>query len=64
MRKLKKLEDIISVSVVHWFAGDQGWEFAEGLGCTPDSVNHVQYLYQVYTIADSAYTGRITVPVL
>ncbi|MBV7338765.1 glutathione S-transferase family protein [Chloroflexi bacterium TSY] len=64
VRKLKKLEDIISVSVVHWFAGDQGWEFAEGPGCTPDSVNNAQYLHQVYTLADPAYTGRVTVPVL
>lgn len=63
-RALKGLEDIISVSVVHWFMGDQGWTFKAGDGSTPDPVCHAQFLYQIYTAADPDYTGRVTVPVL
>jgi len=29
-RKLKRLENVISVSVVHWYMGEQGWEFSRG----------------------------------
>jgi putative glutathione S-transferase len=63
-RKLKRLEDIISVSVVEPVMADQGWIFGSGPGVTPDSVNGFEYLHQVYTAADARYTGRVTVPVL
>jgi len=61
LRKLKGLEDVISVDPVHWFMGESGWEFdAEH----PDSVNGARYLHQVYTQAKPDYTGRVTVPTL
>ena len=63
-RAVKGLEDVISVSVVHWHMADQGWEFKDGPGCTPDAVNGARYLHQVYTKARPDYTGRVTVPVL
>jgi putative glutathione S-transferase len=63
-RKLKGLERAITVSVVHWLMADQGWTFAEGPGCTGDTVNEADYLHQVYTLAKPAYSGRVTVPVL
>ena len=63
-RKLKRLDGAIGLSVVHWYMGDNGWEFADGPGCVPDSVNGAQYLYEIYRKARSDYTGRITVPVL
>ncbi|HCN17545.1 MULTISPECIES: glutathione S-transferase family protein [Psychrobacter] len=63
-RKLKGLEDIISMSVVHPFMGDKGWTFAEGKGVIADPVVHARYLYEVYTAAKSDYTGRVTVPIL
>jgi putative glutathione S-transferase len=63
-RKLKGLEDIISVSVVHWLMLENGWTFADGPGIVPDPINHAQYLYEVYTAAKADYTGRVTVPVL
>ncbi len=63
-RKLKRLDGAIGLSVVHWYMGDNGWEFAEGPGCVPDSVNGARYLYEIYRKARSDYTGRITVPVL
>ncbi|MGD9762768.1 MAG: glutathione S-transferase family protein [Candidatus Binatia bacterium] len=68
-RKLKKLENLISVSVVEPYMGENGWVFAgaEGAatpGATRDSVNGADYLHQVYTAAEPCYTGRVTVPVL
>ncbi|WP_044561437.1 glutathione S-transferase family protein [Azospirillum sp. B4] len=64
MRALKGLEDMISVSVVHWRMLEEGWTFAEGSGTVPDTVNRARVLYQVYQAADPNYTGRVTVPVL
>lgn len=63
-RALKELEDMISLSVVHWLMGEQGWTFADGPGVIPDPINHAGVLHQVYTAAKTDYTGRVTVPVL
>jgi putative glutathione S-transferase len=63
-RKLKKLEEIIPVSVVHWHMGAEGWTFEQGPGTVPDSVNGAAKLYEVYLKADPHYSGRVTVPVL
>jgi putative glutathione S-transferase len=63
-RKLKGLEDAISVSVVHWRMLDQGWTFEEGLGVVPDPIHGARYLHEVYAAAKPDYTGRVTVPVL
>ncbi len=63
-RKLKRLDDVVSVSVVHWHMGEYGWEFLEGPGATPDDVNGARFLHEIYTRAESDYSGRVTVPVL
>ncbi|MEO6601914.1 MAG: glutathione S-transferase family protein [Polyangiaceae bacterium] len=63
-RTLKGLEDAISISVVHPHMGDNGWEFAEFPGATPDTLYGARYLYEIYTRAQADYTGRVTVPVL
>jgi len=64
MRALKGLEDLVSISVVHWRMLDQGWTFDEGEGVVPDPIRQARYLYQVYQASDPAYTGRVTTPVL
>lgn len=64
LRKLKGLEEIIPVSVVHWHMGAEGWTFEEGRGATGDPLNGTSHLHQIYTKADPHYTGRVTVPVL
>ncbi|WP_201833444.1 glutathione S-transferase family protein [Microvirga zambiensis] len=64
MRKLKGLEDMIGLSVVHWRMLDQGWTFEDGPGVIADPINGARYLHQVYTAAKPDYTGRVTVPVL
>lgn len=63
-RRLKGLEQMISLSVVHWLMRDEGWTFKPGEGVVPDTVNGASKLYEVYVKADPHYTGRVTVPVL
>jgi putative glutathione S-transferase len=64
-RKLKGLEDAVSVSVVDPVRIDQGWEFApEKSGCTEEPIFGAEYLREVYVAADPDYTGRVSVPVL
>jgi len=63
-RALKGLEDMISVSVVHWLMAENGWTFQAGDGVVEDSINNAQYMHQVYTAAMPDYSGRVTVPVL
>jgi len=63
-RKLKKLEDAISFSVVHHFMGENGWTFKNEDGATGDDLYGLDYLHQIYTKADPHYSGRVTVPVL
>lgn len=63
-RKILKLEDAISVSVVHPVNNVEGWEFSEFPGATPDQINGFEFLHQVYTSVKPGYTGRVLVPVL
>ncbi len=64
MRKLKKLEDVISLSIVDPLMEKDGWAFSSNADCIPDIINHAQFLHQIYTKSKSDYTGRVTVPVL
>ncbi len=63
-RKLKRLEDVISVSVVEPALTNQGWRFGDYPGADRDIVNGATYMHEIYTKADPHYTGRATVPVL
>jgi putative glutathione S-transferase len=63
-RKLKKLEDVIGVSVVEPALTEQGWRFGDYPGADRDELNGTQYLHEIYTAANPLYTGRATVPVL
>ncbi len=63
-RKLKGLEEMIPVTVVHWHMGSQGWEFREEDGADAEPNYGFQRLYELYQKADPNYTGRVTVPVL
>lgn len=63
-RKLKGLEDVISVSVVEPALTKQGWRFGDYPGATDDPVNGATYMHEIYTKADPLFTGRATVPVL
>ena len=62
--KLKRLESAVSLSVVDPVIREDGWEFSDADGCTPDTVNGFRYLREAYLAAEREYTGRVTVPVL
>ena len=63
-RALKKLEAMISVSIVNWYMGANGWTFDPASGVVPDHINNAEFLHQVYSASDPDYSGRVTVPVL
>ena len=64
-RKLKGLEDAISVSVVDHFMGAEGWTFGEhAKEVTQDHLFGHSRMYQIYAQAKPDYTGRVSVPVL
>lgn len=63
-RALKGLEQMISISVVHWYMAEDGWTFDVGDGVVPDTVNAVKLMHEIYTKAMPDYSGRVTVPVL
>ncbi len=63
-RELKGLQDMISVSVVHWYMGKDGWTFEDGEGVVADPIHNARFLREVYLAADKEYTGRVTVPIL
>ena len=64
MRKLKGLEDVISLSVVDPIMGEEGWAFSDYPSSIPDSVNGTKYLRDDYLKADPKFTRRDTVPIL
>jgi glutathionyl-hydroquinone reductase len=63
-RRLKGLEGMVSVSVVHWLLGDRGWTFDAGRGVIPDPLFGASELREFYVKARADYSGRVTVPVL
>lgn len=64
VRKLKKLEPVIGMTVVDPIRDERGWAFREGQGHSLDTINGFQFLHEAYTATDPNYVGRITVPVL
>ena len=64
MRRLKGLEEVIGLSAVGSFMGEDGWAFYDEPGVIPDPVNGAHYLREVYAKAAPDYTGRVTTPVL
>jgi glutathionyl-hydroquinone reductase len=64
VRKLKGLENVISVSIVDPYMGPDGWSFTDRRGCTRDTVNGSGFLRDIYLKAKPGCTGRVTVPVL
>ena len=63
-RKLKRLEDVVTVSIVEPAMTDEGWRFGDDRGATRDAVNGATYLHEIYTSADPHFTGRATIPAL
>jgi len=67
-RKLKGLENIISVTVLDPRLTDKVWRFGgdseDIVGSQSDPFYDAEYLYELYLRAKPDYTGQITVPVL
>jgi putative glutathione S-transferase len=67
-RKLKGLEEVVSVTVVDPRLTPRVWRFGGGPdgfpGAEADPLYGADYLYQLYLRARPDYTGQITVPVL
>lgn len=63
-RALKKLENVISVSVVDYLMAEEGWTLTGKDGATQDHLYGAKRLYEIYTRADPHYSGRVTVPIL
>ena len=64
VRKLKRLENVIGMTVVDPIRDDRGWAFRDGPGHSPDPINGFHFLSEAYQATDSNYQGRVTVPVL
>lgn len=63
-RKIKGLDKMISLSVVHWHMAEEGWTFDDGEGVIADPIINAPYLRDIYLKANNSYSGRVTVPVL
>ena len=65
VRKLKGLEDYVSVSVVHPDLLEDGWHFETNFdGATGDDLYQAKFLYELYQKAQSDVSTSVTVPVL
>lgn len=63
-RKLKKLDKVISQSIVDWRITEDGWQFGDRDNANADPLLGAQYLREIYQASDSLYTGRASVPIL
>ena len=64
MRKLKRLEQVVAVTVADPIRDDRGWAFRDRPGFRRDSINGFQFLSEAYLATDPKYSGRVSVPVL
>lgn len=64
VRRLKGLEDAVSVGVVDPLRDERGWRFTEGEGHGPDEVNGFAFLREAYDATVDDYRGRHTVPTI
>ena len=62
VRKLKGLEQAISISYVHPFRDARGWAFPGGRHT--DDLNGFRFLSEAYERSDPEFEGRVSVPVL
>ncbi len=61
VRALKGLEDVVAMTIVDPVRDERGWRLRPE---DPDPVNGVAFLADAYRLADPAYEGRVTVPLL
>lgn len=61
LRKLKKLEDAVSLSLVDPIRDERGWRFNDRF---PDPISGFSFLSEAYYATDPSFDGRVTVPIL
>mgnify|MGYP001103518020 FL=1 len=61
VRKLKRLEDVIGMTVVDPIRDERGWRFT---AADPDPHEGFRFLAEAYAATDPSFEGRVTVPVL
>src|SRR5690606_41091749 len=59
-RRLKRLEDVIGMTVVDPIRDERGWAFRP----EHDPVEGFRFLAEAYARSDPTFAGRVTVPVL
>ncbi len=64
VRRLKRLEAAIGMTVVDPIRDGRGWAFRDGPGCSTDPLNGFAFLAEAYAATDPKFGGRVTVPVL
>jgi glutathionyl-hydroquinone reductase len=64
IRKLKRLENVVGMTVVDPVRDERGWAFRNGPGYSEDPINGFQYLSEAYQATDPNFNARVTVPVL
>ncbi len=64
LRKLKRLENVVGMTVVDPIRDEKGWAFRNGPGYSEDPINGFHYLSEAYKKTDPTFNDRVTVPVL
>lgn len=64
VRRLKSLEEVVTLSAVDPVRDGRGWAFREGAGHSLDPVNGFALLREAYEATEPGYEGHISVPVL
>jgi glutathionyl-hydroquinone reductase len=64
MRRLKGLEPIVPMAIVHWYMGRTGWTFAHDECAKGDPVRAAILLREFYEAAEPGYLGKVSTPVL
>ena len=64
-RKLKNLENHISVDYVHPDMLEMGWSFEKNFpGTSGDSLHNKRYVHEIYQLSDKDISTKATVPIL
>ncbi len=63
MRKLKKLDDIVSISIADR-PKIEGWAYSQAIDDFEPCADGIFRLHQIYKAAHPEYTGKVTVPTL
>ena len=63
-RKLKRLEDVVGMTVVDPVRDERGWAFRDGPDHSKDPVNGFAFLSEAYKATAPSFVDRVTVPVL